>query len=62
MVTFFHAPVLLVWEFYVSVCSWAFGCGCIKICSDMYSGGLHIVEHCLGKFYVFLIMIFELMP
>lgn len=54
MVTFFHTPVLLVLGFYVSVCSWAFGCGCIKICSNMYPGGLQIVKQYFGRSGIFL--------
>lgn len=35
--------VLLVLGFYVSVCSWAFGCSCIKTCSSVYSERLQVV-------------------
>lgn len=59
MVLFFHTPVLLVLRFYVCVCSWAFGCGCIKICSNMYPGGLQIVKQYLGKFDIFLTQSFN---
>lgn len=35
--------VLLVLGFYVSVSSWAFGCSCVKMCSNVYSGRLPFV-------------------
>lgn len=45
--------VLLVLGFYVSVCSWAFGCSCIKTCSSVYSERLQVVFE--NFLYVFMI-------
>lgn len=59
MVIIFHTALLLVLGFYVSVCSWVFGCGCIKLCSNIYPTEDGKVKQYLGKFDIFLIQSFN---